>query len=93
MRKLTPRTAPVPAFPLPSASRRAGHRSGEGADSALAGLRDDAAQRPDKAPDPAELPTADPCTPAAAPLAARIPRTPGGSRVSRVRLARAPWTS
>ena len=92
MRKLTPRTAPVPAFPPSTASRRAGYRSGEGAESALTGLREDAAQRPE-APDPAEHTAADQCTPAAAPLAARLPRTPGSSRVSRVRLSRAPWAS
>jgi hypothetical protein len=93
MRKLTSRTAPSAAYARPPTSRPAGHRSGEGSSSVLPGLREDAAHRPEKAPEPAEHPTAGQGEAAAASQAPRVPRRAADSGLSRRRLARPAWTS
>ena len=97
MRKLIPRTAPAAASSRVPASRPAGQRSGEGADSALRGLRDDAAQRPQKAPEPPEPPgpPADGNRKTGSPQQALRPRTArsAAAGASRQRLSRPAWLS
>jgi hypothetical protein len=93
MRHLTPRTAPAASLPRPPASRRPGQRSGEGADSALRGLLDDAGRRPDKAPAaPGHLAAGNGEAARATQQACRPP-TARNAGAKRQRLSRPAWLS